>query len=150
MKHHPSRTLSWAMLALVVLVLVPDTDAAGVAIPESMQGKSFLRLPIDPDLPWRTAFLYTYFWEAVFPETPTCFGVRTDQYKYVEYHGIWDTNELYDLKADPNELHNRISTSHRKKVTPDPEFAEVYQDLRKQLGRLKAEVGIRAEPEWGQ
>lgn len=41
-------------------------------------------------------------------------------YKYIRYHGIWDTNEFYDLNEDPNELQNRIA---------DPE----YQDIIKQL-----------------
>ena len=47
-------------------------------------------------------------------------GVRTDNYKYIRYHGIWDTNEFYDLNEDPSELQNRIA---------DPE----YQDIIKQL-----------------
>ena len=33
------------------------------------------------------------------------------------YHGIWDLNELYDLKADPDERVNLIeSPAHRDRV----------------------------------
>jgi N-acetylglucosamine-6-sulfatase len=124
-------------------------EAAGLEKPEQMQGSSFLTLPTKPDQPWRESFLYEYFWEDSFPETPTVFGVRTERYKFVEYYGVWDTNELYDLKNDPQEMHNRISTSRRKKVTVDPEYQEVYQDLTKELARLKAEYGLRELPNWG-
>ena len=40
--------------------------------------------------------------------TPTMFGMRTDQYKYIRYQGIWDRNELYDLVNDPHEMYNLI------------------------------------------
>ena len=33
-------------------------------------------------------------------------GVRTNRYKLIRYHGIWDTNEFYDLQEDPHELVN--------------------------------------------
>ncbi|UCD29578.1 MAG: DUF4976 domain-containing protein, partial [Planctomycetota bacterium] len=128
-------------------------DAAGVEIPEIMQGKSFLDLPNNPDKPWRSAFLYEYFWEEVYPETPTCFGIRTDDYKYITYHGVWDTNELYDLKKDPQEMHNLLHTYKRrnmknKGVIPDSGYEKVYNDLRKQLVQLIEEMGARHQPLW--
>ena len=27
-------------------------------------------------------------------------------YKYIRYYGVWDIEELYDLNADPKEMHN--------------------------------------------
>ena len=49
--------------------------------------------------------------------TPTTFGVRDDQFKYIRYHGIWDRNELYDLKNDPNEMHNLIEApEHQERI----------------------------------
>jgi N-acetylglucosamine-6-sulfatase len=125
-------------------------EAAGVPIPPTMQGRSFLRLPNQPDMPWREDFLYEYFWERAYPETPTCLGVRTDRYKYVQYHGVWDADELYDLQDDPQELHNRISTSRHKQVTPDPGYEQVYRDLQARLGRLLKETGARELPSWRQ
>ena len=52
-----------------------------------MQGASFYRLANDEAVAdgWRKSFLYEYHFERSFPETPTCFGVRTDRYKYIEY-----------------------------------------------------------------
>jgi len=123
-------------------------EAAGLPVPGEMQGRSFLQLPNDPNMPWRKSFLYEYFWEVDYPETPTVLGVRTDRYKYMEYQGVWDANELYDLQDDPQELHNRISTSRRKVVTPDPEYAKVYEDLRKELRDLTAKLGCRDWPTW--
>lgn len=36
------------------------------------------------------------------------FAIRTDQYKYIYYNGVWDVNELYNLQADPYEMNNLI------------------------------------------
>ena len=67
---------------------------------------------------WRDSFVYTYYWESYFPHTPTVFALREDQYKYMYYHGIWDLNELYDLKADPDERVNLIeSPAHRDRAS---------------------------------
>ena len=85
-------------------------DYAGADIPESMQGRSF-RSVLNGKVPadWRDRVFYEYYWENDFPQTPTTFGVRTDRYKYIRYHGIWDTNEFYDLENDPDEMRNLIA-----------------------------------------
>jgi N-acetylglucosamine-6-sulfatase len=135
-------------LVLNIDVAPTFLEVAGVDVPPTVQGQSFLTLPENPDQPWRTSFLYEYFWEKAFPETPTMFGVRTDRYKYIQYHGVWATHELYDLEKDPHEIHNHISTSRRKKVTVDPEYRDIYKKLRQELGRLKAHNGLRERPNW--
>ena len=56
--------------------------------------------------------------------TPTIHAIRTDRYKYIRYHGIWDLNELYDLKEDPRETNNLIS---------DPKLASVVKDMNAKL-----------------
>ena len=53
-------------------------------------------------------FLYEYYWEYAFPHTPTTFALRGDQYKFIYYHGVWDTEELYDIAADPEERTNLV------------------------------------------
>jgi N-acetylglucosamine-6-sulfatase len=87
-------------------------DLTGTASgPMSMDGQSFLPLLRGADTaPASTDrdFLYEYYWEHAFPHTPTTFALRGDRFKYVYYHGVWDRNELYDLKTDPNEQHNLI------------------------------------------
>ncbi|HET7707534.1 MAG TPA: sulfatase [Thermoanaerobaculia bacterium] len=93
-------------------------DYAGVSPAVAMDGRSFLpMLKGQEPKGWRDSFVYTYYWESYFPHTPTVFALREDQYKYMYYHGIWDLNELYDLKADPNERVNLIeSPAHRDRV----------------------------------
>ena len=67
-----------------------------------------------------------------FPHTPTTFALRGDRYKFIQYHGIWDTDELYDLKEDPEEKVNLINM---------PEHKELVRSLRKRLHEILAETG---------
>ncbi len=91
-------------------------DVANVPIPAQMQGRSFWPLLKGQDVAWRDKMFYEYYWEQAFPQTPTTFAVRSDQYKYIAYNGIWDVNELYDLKKDPNEMNNLIRNKEYDKV----------------------------------
>ena len=81
-------------------------SAAGLQPPASMVGASMLPLAQQQSVPWRTELLYEYYWERNFPQTPTTFAVRGDQYKFIRYYGVWDVDELFDLQADPGEMHN--------------------------------------------
>ncbi len=79
-----------------------------------MQGRSFLKLAQGRETAWRDHFLYEYFWERNYPQTPTLHAIRTDRYKYIRYQGVWDTDELYDIQADTRETRNLIaSPQHR-------------------------------------
>ncbi len=66
-------------------------------------------------------FVYQYYWEWSFPMTPTTFAIVRDDLKYIQYHGIWDIEELYDLKKDPMERVNLIN---------DPDYYHQRQALR--------------------
>ncbi len=81
---------------------------AGLKKPDYMPGFSIVPLLKGEDKNWRDRVFYEYFWEFEFPMTPTQFAVRTDKYKYIRYHGIWDRNEFYDIQNDPNEMYNLI------------------------------------------
>lgn len=85
-------------------------EAAGIQTPEHMDGQSFLQLATGETGPdgWRQNLLYEYYWEYNYPHTPTTFALRTGRYKFIQYHGIWDIDELYDLQTDPHEQHNLI------------------------------------------
>ncbi|WP_316831104.1 sulfatase [Pedobacter aquatilis] len=99
-------------------------ELAGIKKPEQIQGDSFLNLLSGKKTAWRDKIFYEYYWEWAFPQTPTMFGVRTNQYKYIFNHGVWDANELYDIKNDPEEMNNLIR---------DPKYAEIAGDLKKQM-----------------
>ena len=91
-------------------------EAAGLKAPDSMNGRSFLSLAQGKSVPWRDRLLYEYYWERNFPQTPTIHALRTDQYKYIHYFGIWDIDELYDIKNDPLETKNLIFSAEHKQI----------------------------------
>lgn len=113
-------------------------EAAGVKIPEDIQGKSFVPVlkgatPKD----WRSSFYYHYY------EYPTPHRVRphegvvTDRYKLVHFYlpdvDYW---ELYDRQKDPNEI---------KSFYADPAYADTVKELKTELDRLKRELKVPNE-----
>ncbi|EGF25470.1 sulfatase family protein [Rhodopirellula baltica] len=106
--------------------------AAGLQTPEYMDGQSFLDLPNNRDADWRKYFLYVYYWEKNFPQTPTQFALRGDRFKYITYYGLWDTDELYDLQTDPDELYNLIH---------DPDYKSVAKEMEDQLYAMLGDEG---------
>ncbi len=138
--HCPSRFQAGSKVRQVVATIdVAPTllDAAGLAIPGHMDGRSFLPLIEGKDIPWRDGLLYEYMWERNYPQTPTTHAVRTERYKYIRYHGIWDLDELYDLEEDPGETNNLIDS---------PAHREIVAALNKRLFELLAESGGDAMP----
>ncbi len=107
-------------------------EAAGLQPPEKMDGRSMLALAAGRETDWRETLLYEYYWERNFPHTPTMHALRTDRYKYIRYHGIWDINELYDIQADPHERNNLII---------DPYYQETVNRLNNELFDLLEETG---------
>jgi N-acetylglucosamine-6-sulfatase len=100
--------------------------AAGTKPPKSadMDGRSFLPILRGEQVPGRSHIIYEYHWEWNFPATPTLFAIRTDRYKYIYYHGVWDHDGFYDLQTDPHERHNLIKV---------PAYAELIARMKKQL-----------------
>ena len=94
-------------------------ETAGIQKPDQMQGRSIIPLLKGTETTWRDKVFYEYYWEYDFPHTPTMHGVRTERYKLIQYHGIWDTNELYDLKEDPNEMNNLIASPEHEQLIED-------------------------------
>lgn len=127
--------------ALVANIDVAPTllKLAGVALPKSFDGQCFAGLFDDPSAAnlWRKTLLYEYYWEPSYPQTPTMFALRSRQYKLIQYHGIWDTDELYDIAKDPRETRNLIH---------EPEYKQLVSQLRQQLHRRLKETGGLAIP----
>jgi arylsulfatase A-like enzyme len=102
-------------------------DVAGVPRPQQFEGVSAL-----PLLNGRTSakdwkapdFTYEYYWEWTFPMTPGTFAIQRADLKYIQYYGVYDTDELYDVAKDPDEMNNLID---------DPAYVQTKIDLRKAL-----------------
>jgi N-acetylglucosamine-6-sulfatase len=112
-------------------------SASGLQPPSYMLGANMLPLAQGRAVPWRTDLLYEYYWERNFPQTPTTFALRGDQYKFIRYHGVWDIDELFDLKADPLEMHN---------LSEKPEFAALATQMSARLYDLLDKTNGRAIP----
>ena len=127
--------------ALVANIDVAPTllKLAGIALPKSFDGESFAGLLNDPSGvdSWRKTLLYEYYWEPSFPQTPTMFALRSHQYKMIQYHGIWDTDELYDIANDSRETRNLIR---------DPKQKQRIVQMRRQLHQRLNETGGLAIP----
>ncbi len=108
-------------------------DAAGVAVPADMQGRSMRQVlagktPVD----WRTSFYYHYYENPSEHNVPKQYGVVTERYKLVHFYepqfNYW---ELFDLKKDPHEM---------KSVFGAPSYAAVQKQLEQKLKQLRAEL----------
>ncbi|MBM3736003.1 MAG: sulfatase [Acidobacteria bacterium] len=84
-------------------------DAAGLATPPQIHGRSLIPVMQGRASNWRKDFVYEYEWEQDYPYTPTMTGLRTERHSFTYYHGIWDINELYDLEKDPDQMKNLIA-----------------------------------------
>jgi N-acetylglucosamine-6-sulfatase len=107
-------------------------EAMALKTPPHMDGTSFLPLARGESIPWREHFLYVYYWEKNFPQTPTMFALRTPTHKYITYYGLWDADELYDLEADPKEATNLLY---------DPAHAKIARRLENELYGLMGDLG---------
>jgi arylsulfatase A-like enzyme len=92
-------------------------DAAGVAAPADMQGRSLLpvlkgRRPAD----WRTSMYYRYYHDPGDHNTRAHYGVRTQTHKLI-YFWKKDQWELFDLVNDPHELHNLYGQPGHEQLT---------------------------------
>jgi N-acetylglucosamine-6-sulfatase len=111
--------------------------AAGLVPPAGLDGTSLLGVARGDTAGWRSEVLYEYFWERNFPQTPTVHALRGERYKYIRYHGLWDSDELYDLAADPQEMKNLIR---------DPAHAETVAAMNARLFRILEESDGLAIP----
>lgn len=118
-------------------------DYAGIPYPATMQGHSFRenlkgKTPKD----WRKNGYYRY-WEHS-KDRPGHFGIRGERYKLAFFYGnglkennyganepqkYWD---FYDLKADPNELHNAYN---------DPKYKKIIKSMKEEILKQRVALG---------
>lgn len=91
-------------------------DAAGVKIPSDIQGQSFLPLLNNKKAKGREAMFYHYYENGEHSVSPQ-FGVRTKRYKLIRFYQRVNGWELYDLKKDKTEIHNRYGKKGYEKIT---------------------------------
>ena len=130
--------------ALSIDVAPTLLDAAGIAPPREMDGRSLLPLLTDRQVslnggrgtgratPWRKSFLIEYFSDKVFPRVHKMGyqSVRTERWSYIHYTDLENADELYDLRRDPYQLKNLIAS---------PAAQPALQQLKSELARLLRE-----------
>ena len=107
-------------------------EAMGLQKPAHMDGSSFIELAQGKNVPWRDYFLYVYYWEKNFPQSPTVFSLRSDKFKYTTYYGLWDTDEFFNIQSDPMEQNNLIR---------EPSFQKQKKEMENRLYKMMEELG---------
>jgi arylsulfatase A-like enzyme len=115
-------------------------DAAGIPIPEDMQGESLVPL-MEGRSPasWRSSIYYHYYEFPAVHMVAKHYGVRTERHKLVYYYETEEW-ELFDLETDPRELTNRYG---------DPAYDAITVDLKTELRRLRAYYGDTSGSDFG-
>lgn len=121
-------------------------DLAGVAIPDSMQGRSLKPL-LSGDTPadWRQSVYYRYYHAPGHHNTRAHYGVRTATHKLIHF---WkkDAWELFDLTSDPTEQHNLLFPSPEEApAAVQQRFAELRGEISR-LQRVYGDSGQYADP----
>ena len=124
--------------------------------PEYMQGKSFIKtLKGKEEKDWRKTTYYRYWMHIIHHYVPAHFGVRSKDYKLIFYYGkhyldpsefskhYWSkhyygidretphTWEFYDLKNDPEELHNLYN---------NPKYKSIIDELKIELKNQRQDL----------
>ncbi len=89
-------------------------SAAGVAVPNDMQGESFLAQFNNKQGKTRKAMYYHYYENGEHAVSPH-FGISTGRYKLIRFYKRVENWELYDLKKDKREMKNLYDDKRYKK-----------------------------------
>jgi arylsulfatase A-like enzyme len=109
-------------------------EATGVAVPEDMQGRSFLAALEGRRLKrWRASMYYRYYHYPGDHQVQPHYGVRTERHKLIYFNKL-DEWELYDLEKDPRELKN---------VHAERAYAGTVKKLKAELARLRRDLDDR-------
>jgi len=106
-------------------------DAAGIAIPKDVQGKSMLPVLKNKKAKGRDVLYYHYYENGEHAVSPH-FGVRTKRYKLVRFYKRVKGWELYDLQKDPQEMKNLYGEKGYDKIT-----AQMKQTLNQEISHYE-------------
>jgi arylsulfatase A-like enzyme len=126
-------------------------DAAGVDVPDEMQGRS-LRKVLQGRTPddWRKSFYYHYYEYPGPHNVRRHYGVVTDRHKLVRfYEPATDYWELFDLQNDPRELTSVYDAADQSETRKqlEAELARLRRELKvPEQDPPEADIGPRAKP----
>lgn len=107
--------------------------AAGLDVPDDIQGESLLPLFVEPNSPnWRQSIYYHYYEHGGEHQVPRHEGVRTSRYKLINFYSN-DGFNLFDLKTDPQEMRD---------ISRDPKHAETLAVMKAELERLRKQYDL--------
>jgi arylsulfatase A-like enzyme len=103
-------------------------DAAGVEVPNWMQGLSLVPILTGKKKSFDRPALYYHYYEfssdhTVIPHL----GIRGERYKLIYFYTANEW-ELYDLKTDPSEQHNLIHSAS---------YQNIYRQMKDELIKLR-------------
>lgn len=134
-------------LAVNIDIAPTILDFADLLIPEAMQGESLRPLVQNEDIEWRNSVYYSYYensWalrdvaqENLIDPSFDFFtahivgphrGIRTEQFKLIEFYTVGEYWEFFDLNSDPNELKNLYYAT-------DAAHSGIIDELKRELRR---------------
>lgn len=124
-------------MVLTVDIAPTIFDLAGTKTPATAEGKTMMGLAEGkPAGNWRKDWLYEYYEFPGFENVRPCRGVRTERYKYIHHFYETQEYELYDLKADPEEMNNLYGK---------PGYEAITKQLQTRLEQLRHELNDHYE-----
>lgn len=122
------RGVTVEQMTLNVDVAPTILELAGLDVPKTMQGRSFLPFLRGRRSKWRKDFFYENLFEhTTIPRTE---ALRTERYKYIRYID-YEFEQLYDLEHDPTETIN---------LAGDNKYKKTLDSLRERCDELAEEV----------
>ncbi|MGB5355840.1 MAG: sulfatase [Eudoraea sp.] len=104
-------------------------EVAGISAPEDMQGKSLVPLLKNEKETWdREAVYYHYYEYPAEHAVKRHYGIATKDFKLIHFYYDVDEWELYDRKADRQEMKN---------VYNDPSYKDIVEELKSKLTSLR-------------
>ena len=92
-------------------------ELAGAPIPDDIQGESYLPMLKSGKAAGRKSLYYHYYEYPAEHAVRRHYGVRTSRYSLMHFYNDIDEWELYDLKKDPQQMHNIYGQPGTERLT---------------------------------